>query len=637
MNKLRSDPRTLADLHSFRSTALPVLWAIAAVVPFLVILYFGLPAWFPGWITQDATSVVLDKVPGQQYFRQLWVIFVALATVGLMQGRGWVGRFLPLAVLLATLAIGQAWIWQSGLSKYVMVGGLVPFADATVYSQYANQIFQNHQIVDSLQDRPMFAALLGTLWWLCGGNPQIALWPLLLICGLAMYLATRAVRVWFGSVAAVTFLSIVYFYYARWLGTLMTEQLGLALGLLACPLLLGGFMQKRERAWLAGVTLLALALCTRAGAFFVLPALCVVAAIHFGQRPRFAWKLAGKTLGLVIVAMALSRFLAFCVFDADHFPRSNFGFTAYGVVNYGDWTLALKQFGTDRDKIQAALFERIKTTPSSVPIGMWLAWKAFFSNSIGFSFMGAGYAAVLQIITIGTFLMACFRRIPASPLVIAFCIGMGASIPFVPPADADRMRAYAATIPLQALVAGLGVSGICQLLQFAARRFVAKAEVPKPEIVDVGSEMRVCASFGVALLTLIFVIPITRYVYFPNRVPAQTIMALSKRPQTIPSGFYINLIADSAPQTWVPNVRVSDFRRNLASLGAAFRAEAAALAQLPEGVSVVGGGIELIILPSEKLHRADSTAKFNKVRVNWIRLAIDTELAIPIAEVPAPY
>jgi hypothetical protein len=187
------------------------------------------------------------------------------------------------------------------------------------------------------------------------------------------------------------------------------------------------------------------------------------------------------------------------------------------------------------------------------------------------------------------------------------------------------------------LVAGLGVSGICQLLQFAARRFVAKAEVPKPEIVDVGSEMRVCASFGVALLTLIFVIPITRYVYFPNRVPAQTIMALSKRPQTIPSGFYINLIADSAPQTWVPNVRVSDFRRNLASLGAAFRAEAAALAQLPEGVSIVGGGIELIILPSEKLHRADSTAKFNKVRVNWIRLAIDTELAIPIAEVPAPY
>ena len=45
----------------------------------------------------------------------------------------------------------------------------------------------------------------------------------------------------------------VLLYYVRWLGTTMTEQLGFTLGLLACPLLLRGFMRTSAKSWLPGL------------------------------------------------------------------------------------------------------------------------------------------------------------------------------------------------------------------------------------------------------------------------------------------------------------------------------------------------------------------------------------------------
>ncbi len=567
--------------------------------------------------------------------RVAWTVFVALATVGLMQIRDAAGRWLPLMFLLAALAVAQAWLWQSALSKYVLLGGLIPFSDAGVYTEYANQLVQNHQVGYSLQDRPMFPALLASLLLFCGRNPQIALSMLLLIFGVALHVATRSVRIWFGKVSAATFLAIVFLYFARWLGTTMTEHLGLDLGLLSCPLLFSGFLEKRERPWLAGITVLTFALCARAGAFFVLPALCLLAAIHFKNGPRFAWKLPARMLGLIFVAMALSRFLAFCVFDADNFPRSNFDYTAYGVVFHKRWDAAFHKYGSRHDKIQEAIIERIKTTPSCVPKGMWRAWRDFFKDSAPFRFMGRGWAEGLQAAGIIAFFLACRRKLPASPFVVAVCLGIGASIPFVPPWDADTMRVYAATIPLHAFVAALGAGSLWRLV---ATRFSGTVGA-LPAIVGKSGEsdrdIAISTACAAVLLVLIFVVPVTRLVYFPSKTRARSVTEIAEKPGDLFPGTYVSLVGNDVSQTRVPTVRIRDFRRRLKSLTGVFVEEGAALAKLPPGVTIFSGGFTLGILPTEKLHRADSTAKFRRVKLGAIMLDVDVDLTLPF-ENPTP-
>ena len=622
---------------AFVRAAAPVFFgALAALIPCVAILYFGIPAWFPGWITEDMNTMLPGDAPGGESARVAWTVFVALATVWLMQIRGAAGRWLSPAFLLAALAVAQSWLWQSAVSKYVLLGGLIPFSDAGVYTEYANELVQNHQVGYALQDRPMFPALLSTLLLFCGRNPQIALGILLVIFGVALHVATRSVRVWFGKVNAVAFLAIVFLYFARWIGTTMTEHLGLDFGLLACPLLLGGFFEKRARPWLAGTLVLTFALCARAGAFFVLPALCLLAAIHFKGERRFVWKLPARMLGLIIAAMALSRFLAFCVFDADNFPRSNFDYTAYGVIFEKRWDTAFLKYGKQHDKIQEAIIERIKQQPSSLPKGMWRAWRDFFKEYAPFRFMGGGCAEALQWLGILAFLLACWRKVPASPFVVAVCLGIGASIPCMPPWDADTMRVYAATIPLHALIAALGVGSVWRLVATRFPGNVIELPVVLGQPGESDRELRISVACSAVLLVLVFVVPITRLSFFSSKKRAQSVTSLAEHPGKLFAGTYVSIVTNDFARTHVPAVRRRDFRTRLASLAYVFEEEGAALRKLPSGVTIVSGGFRLVILPTEKLHRADSTAKFRRVKVGAIQLDVDVDLTLPFETPPPP-
>ncbi len=603
------------------------LCALGALIPFVTILFFGIPGWFPGWITEDTTSVLPPGAGGGQMLRLLWTGCGCVLTIGLMRLPGLAGRFLPLAVLLSALAVAQAWLWQSGVSKYVLLGGWIPFSDAAVYTEYANHIVQNHQVGYSLQDRPMFPAYLASLLRACGRDPQLALSVILLMAGVSMHLAARAVRIAFGGLVAGVFLSVVLLYYSRWIGTTMTEHLGLTLSLLACPLLIAGFLEKREGQWIAGIALLTFALCARAGAFFVLPCLCALTALHFRDSQRFAWKLSAQSLCAVFAAMALSRFLAFCVFDADHFPRSNFDYTAYGVVYQKDWSAALAKYGTNHDKIRAAVIKKIKTHPASIVTGSWRAWRMFFADSAGFQFMGRWCSILFQSLTICAFIMACLRRAPAHSFVIAVCIGVGSSIPFAPPWDADTMRVYAATIPLHALLAGLGARAVFLALK---KPHSTNAEIHEP----MDSETAAASVFGVMILTLVFVVPITRFVYFPSRSPMQRVEDFAAHPGTIVSGSYINLVPDDTVPTRRPEVRLSDFRSGLANMSVVFQKQTAALSQLPPGVSIVSGGFDIGILPTVKLKDPASSAVVKKVDLAGMNLVVDEDLPLPFLKSP---
>lgn len=653
-----------------RRTALVVLGLLTAIAPFLAILCLGVPSWFPADATLDTVTLVRPGAPWDDpawslAARLLWSVLLVTGVVALLNLRGWRGRWLPLALLLAGLAVPQACLWATGQSKYALIGGIVPFSDASGYLDYACQMMENHRIVHGFTDRPMFAAMLSSILQFTGLHLQPVLAILLAFCGVGMFLAVREMHARFGNVAAACFLFVTYVFYNRSIGMLMTEHLGLALGLYAFALLLRGLMERHRGMWFAGIFFLTAALCARAGAFFVLPALCWVTGRHFKKSGRFSLPMFAMAIAVILVPFALNRLLVVRLFDSATRPKSNFSYAAYGVLRGTNWQDAFNTYGTDHAKIRAATLEIIRKKPYTILHAIRRTWRGFFWESYGFIFMGPEWSRILLYAFLLAFALGIARATRSAYDGFAVAVGGGilASIPFVPPADCDVMRAYAATIPLHACLAATGLGALVRLLAPAFRR-ITSAPVQLIETRTIPSAApRIAVASGSLTLILVFVIPLGRAVLTSEKPEYSAIGGIMGRPGDLqwyqaslegaaltseklstefPTGFSVNLVPDEWPRTRVPNVRISDFRSRLGGFeGYSYKKEAAWLTSLPPGVSLMNAGkLGVVVLPTDKLWHTGSHVELMYSNVGSLTVSRDRELTLPHAEgatsVPAP-
>lgn len=619
------------------------LCVLVAALPFTAILILGLPAWFPFEMVLDTVTLIrrggpLAEPSWSTAGRLLWSLTLAVGVVALMNVRGRWARWLPESLLLAGLAIAQAALWTAGQSKYALIGGLVPVGDAPGYLDYAGHMLQNHRIIAGFSDRPMFAAMLSSLMQLSGSNLQVALAVLLLICGVAMGLATREMHRRFGTVGAIVFLFVIYTFYNRSIGMLMTEHLGLTLGLFALGLLLRGLLEPRKDVWLAGLFLLSAALCARAGAFFVLPALCLLTGRHFRKTARFSVPMCALAIAVALVPFGLNRALIVRLFDSTAPPQSNFSYVAYGVLRGTNWTDAQNTFGQDHAAIRQATLELLKKKPQLVLHAARRTWRTFFWDSYGFLFMGTEWSALLLYSFLFAFALGVARagRSAYDGFTVASSFGILASIPCVPPADCDVMRAYAATMPLQACLAAGGIAALFHLVAPAFR----KGSSAPVRLINIPSaparDLPTYATLAGATLALVFVLPLGRSLVLPE--PAGFVEIGSRPPNQYPPTFAIHLVPDDAPRTHVPNVRISDYRSRLGGLGGiVWQDYAARLARLPAGISIVhGGSLGQLLISTDKLRSGNKPVEFKTFYIGGITVSRDKELDLPGVEEPVP-
>lgn len=494
------------------------------------------------------------------------LLFVLFYSVFLLRG-GW-GRALSFFLILSVFALALAGAWAAGVTESGILSGVVPMFDSASYYTDALRLLAGDKFSLTSSRRPLFIAFFAVLLFLSKHNLLMALGFLNLFVALSCYLLAREIRHTHGAMIAAFVLLIVFLYYRFHSGAVRTESLGVAFSALGMALLWRS-IERQQAGWaLAGILLTTFAMIARAGAFFCLPFLLLWGGWAFRPPGKlFSWIFAFWGLAMILAAFFVNQLMMHMFGAQEAIPFGNFAYSFYGLAAGGkSWAEAVKTYpGASDREIYGLAFDLIWRQPDLIVRGALLNWKAFLSNSnYGlYSFMrgessisaALSYWLLMALCCLGilTWLRHCTDQFAS--LVIFAIVGVFFSVPFLPPTDAFRVRAYAASIVLLGLLPALGLHTL--LGRFQA--FLSPAEAG-------GSSSLTLPSFSAAFLGLTLVGPILLHgveawktLPTPNCLPGTISLLVRYDPGTT-----IHLVSQKTQVLeWPPVYKVGNFQRNL--------------------------------------------------------------------------
>lgn len=468
-------------------------------------------------------------------------------------------------------------VWASGKTDANIVAGLLPFNDANGYFHGGRLLAEGQPLHPFSAKRPLFPALLGVLYWLSGQNLQIVLGCLTLILLLAVFFCAIELKSTSGVSAAVFFAFGLFLFIRRFIGSTMSEMLGLSLGVIGFALLWSSAARRRLIEAIAGILMLCLGLLSRAGPFFLLPMLIIWAGITFRKNARFGWKAAGALTAAALMGYIFHLVIFYCLAGDNSSSMSNFSYTLYGLVVGGKgW----KQYALDHPDVLLMVepfasraiyqyaWEAFKANPLAIVQGAMRYWQAFFtfewSGLFGYiegatffeSLVGRWIMAVLSVA--GMIFSIINIKKPEYSMLLAGILGILLSVPFVPTVDAE-IRTYAAGIPWMVAAGMLGLVG-CKSW------FGVKRRENMPPVVKESFSLGIW-SMAAGLIVLIFVAPLLLHAMVkPVDLPSYSECppGSSRLITTISQGSYVNILPDSARRmSFVPDLRDTDYRQSL--------------------------------------------------------------------------
>ena len=193
-----------------------------------------------------------------------------------------------------------------------------------------------------------------------------------------------------GAAAGAVTYWIVFLFARRFIGTTMTETLGITLGALALAFFCRGASQKNKMYILAGLFLLTLALNVRAGAFFLLPILVLWVGWVFRETKGFAWKPAFLAALMVVAGFGVNSLVLRLIGTPGGTPFGNFSESLYGLASGGErWAYVYDQYPELRsmpekerfEQIYRMSFDLIRQNPTGIIQGSLRQWGLLFSDT----------------------------------------------------------------------------------------------------------------------------------------------------------------------------------------------------------------------------------------------------------------
>src|ERR1043166_5187021 len=189
------------------------------------------------------------------------------------------------------------------------VGGLVPFSDANDYLSAAFDQVRDGVWNAVALHRPLAAGFRSVLLIFSGFSlPSMLILQVCLVAG-ASCLATWAIVLWRGVWAGIAFFALTYIYIPSFVETTLTEPLGLFWALLSIPFFVESFRDRSASAALVAFAITTVALMTRMGSMFTIPALLVWLLWQFANGIAARVRMAVVALVVLLGVLGLNTLL----------------------------------------------------------------------------------------------------------------------------------------------------------------------------------------------------------------------------------------------------------------------------------------------------------------------------------------
>lgn len=538
------------------------------------------------------------------------------------------------------------WLWRSGTSDTMLIGGFLPYSDASDYLVNAQVLAGGERIQGQghANDHLLTSAMLGVLWKGAHGDYRLILVFISLLGAASVWLALAEVSLLLGAAAAAVWLLVDILFFRRFIGVPLSEHLGMILGNLGLALGCRAVRINRGYYWVLATFALALALRARPGAIFTIPALVAGAFLARPQKGLRRWLLPGAMAIAASAALLLDKFVSQSVGNQNpNASISNAVYHLYSLVYGGEWTDAMNRYGNDRPAVWLAVEAQLRAHPFSLFSGGERSLVAIVRQGYLFTFVNAKWLSTFLHLAFAAGSVAVvlnLRRDKRAWWLFALLAGLLASMPLLPPWNTDNMRVYAATVPLIAFTAAVGA--------YAAVSAV-RAWGLWPDSLRIGSVRNPSEQPGkdgrpslgwlsTALLAAVVILCVVLPPFFHARVlpftwSLEDTYRVNRTDGTIPYSprMALKLVPNSTPPS-VLTLRLADFRAGLGGFARFYPGEAGLLASLPAGSVLLPSFHEFSFMAVDESHvpNSDRGQEINiQVRFiaeGWLLLAVDEAL-----------
>ena len=253
------------------------------------------------------------------------------------------------------------------------IGGLIGYADAGAYVASAHDQAKEGVWNPISQRRPLAAAFRSVLMFF--GAYSIALMLLLQACLLSAVtcFAAWAVTKWRGIWPGVTFFALVYTYVRTFAPTALTEPQGLFWALFSVPFFIEALRTRALSHGLVAFAATSVALMTRMGSLFTVPALILWMILFFGRTAKQKAAIAAICVAILAGVWSMNFLLERAYGTGRASTGSNFSYTICGLSMGTAWDGC-------RAKLVRESVELPATEPAFAKLMYAMAWDNFKKN-----------------------------------------------------------------------------------------------------------------------------------------------------------------------------------------------------------------------------------------------------------------
>ena len=345
---------------------------------------FSIHAWLTGWALPTTALLRWSTVGAWAARNEPYFAYPLLMMAGLGAGTTWLigasahrqpllesrerslRRALtwcgfPIAACASLLCISAMWtgILRHGDPNYSNIGGLVPFSDAANYLGAAFDQSKDGVWNAITLRRPLAASFRSVL--LLFGDFSLQYMLILqaaLVAGAACF-AANAIMMWRGVWAAIAFFALTYIYGRYFVPTTLTEPFGLFWALLSIPYFIRAFGDRSVSAALVAFAMTAVALMTRMGSMFTIPALMLWLVWQFGNDAKAKLRIGATAVVILLGVFGTNSLLQRAYGSANSSMTGNFAYVLCGLSLGTGWEGCQKKLGPPQPGFEDAMTQKL--------------------------------------------------------------------------------------------------------------------------------------------------------------------------------------------------------------------------------------------------------------------------------------